>query len=68
MFGSLIDQDIIADLWNNFNCDSERAITALSDMVEEIEKQKKAEEKKIEEENKIEEERKQSLKRDPENG
>lgn len=68
MFGGIIDKDIITDYWNGLNCNIEQVITLLSDMVSEIEKQKKHEEDlKLEEEKKIEEE-KQRFARDPENG
>ena len=68
MFGGLIEPDIIADYWSAFNGDTEKLITALSDMVAEIEEIKKKDEEKKAEELRIEEEKKERLKRDPENG
>ena len=46
MFGSKIDQEIINDYWHNLNADYVQTISVLSEMVEEMDKQKKIEETK----------------------
>lgn len=43
MFGSVIDKEIITDYWNGLNADYEKTIFTLSEMVDEIEKQKMTE-------------------------
>ena len=46
MFGGVIDKEIISDYWNGLNADYEQTISILSDMVDEIERQKKVDEAK----------------------
>lgn len=46
MFGGVIEKDIITDYWNGLNSDYEQTISILSEMVDEIERQKKVEETK----------------------
>ena len=46
MFGDVIDKEIIEDYWTNLNGDYLQAITILSEMVDQVETQKKQEEEK----------------------
>lgn len=68
MFGDLIDNDIITDYWNGLNCNVDQVITVLSDMVSEIEKQKKQEEETKRQQEIKDEEEKQKTARNPDNG
>lgn len=46
MFSSMIDKEIIEEYWTSLNADYEQTIALLSDMVTQIEEQKKSEQQK----------------------